>query len=73
MKGITKQELDKKFEELKKEATRQLEEVGLEWRGEFLTPQDFSPDWDYNQEDEIRWFNIVLGQMIMICELKAMN
>jgi len=59
-----------KYEELKKEATEILDECGLEWQDVFLNPEDYCPDSFMEFDDEARWFNIILGKMIMMKELK---
>jgi hypothetical protein len=66
---MIKEELKRQIDLYITDATDILEENGLEWQDEFLNPKDYSPDWDFGMEDDIRWFNIIIGRILMCYEL----
>lgn len=49
-----------------------LEECSIDWQDEYLNPKDFSPPFDYGMEDSLRWFNILLGKYLGICDIEPM-
>lgn len=49
-----------------------LEEYSIEWQEEYLNPKDYSPPFDYGMEDSLRWFNILLGKYLGICDIEPM-
>jgi len=57
------QELKDKF---LKEMKEELDLCSIEWKEEFLNPKDYSPEFDYGNEDHCIWFNICLGKFIAI-------
>lgn len=67
---MNEEQLKNKFEGLKIEANEILQECNdQEWKDEYLRPKDYSPEFDYGQEDSLIHFNIVLGKMLMIIEV----
>lgn len=48
-----------------------LEELDIEWTDEFLSPRDYTPDFDFGNEDEAKWFYITLGKYLQLCEIEG--
>lgn len=64
------EQLKKRYEGLKLEASEVLQGCDdQEWKDEYLRPKDYSPEFDYGQEDSLIHFNIILGKMLMVIEL----
>lgn len=64
-----KEQLREIYNKLKVEAIDELNLCGLEWSDNFLTPWEFTPDFDYGEEDHSHFFAVTIGRMIMILDL----
>jgi len=73
METLTRKSIISKYNVLKEEAIELLQDNGLEWQDEFLNPKDFSPEWDFGMEDDARWFNIVLGKILILYDILNYN
>lgn len=45
-----------------------LSDCSIEWSDSYLDYKDYSPSFNFGQEDDARWFYIVLGKYIAIEE-----
>jgi|TARA_R110000851_G_scaffold281736_1_gene435205 hypothetical protein len=63
--------IENRLKELEAEANGILKGCGLEWKEEFLSTQDYSPDFNHGDEREEINFNIVVGQMLSLYDIKS--
>lgn len=61
--------LRQKQKELLIEMQDILKECDIEWNDNYINHKDFSPPFEYGNEDNEKWFYIILGKYIIIDEI----
>lgn len=72
--SVIQRENQKLCEELKQSYIDEMKDILFEceqlWDENYLNPKDYSPNFDYGQEDNSKWFYIVLGKYLAIDEIQ---